>query len=50
VSFLIKSPLEGGNKRKRIDHTVELPTTKKSKTSGDDIRGKGVGGNRRSPD
>ena len=46
----IKSPLEGGNKRKRIDHTVELPTTKKSKTSGDDNRGKGVGGKRRSPD
>ena len=46
----IKSPLEGGKKRKRIDDTVQLPTTKKSKTSGDDNRGEGVGGKRRSPD
>jgi hypothetical protein len=46
----IKSPLEGGKKRKRIDDTVELPTTKRSKISGDDNRGKGVRGKRRSPD
>ncbi len=46
----IKSPLEGGKKRKRIDDTVELPTTKRSKISGDDNRGKGVKGKRRSPD
>jgi hypothetical protein len=46
----IKSPLEGGKKRKRIDDTVELPTTKRSKISGDDNRGKGAGGKRRSPD
>ena len=46
----IKSPLEGGEKRKIIDDTVDLPTTKKSKISGDDNRGKGVGGKRRSPD
>ena len=46
----IKCPLEGGGKRKRIDDTVELPTTKRSKISGDDNRGKGVGGKRRSPD
>ena len=45
-----KSPLEGREKRKRIDQTVELPTAKKSKTSGDDNRGKGVGGKRSSPD
>jgi hypothetical protein len=46
----IKSPLEGGKKRKRIDDTVQLSTTKRSKTSGDDNGGKGVGGKRRSPD
>ena len=46
----IKSPLEGGKKRKRIDDTVELPTAKKSKRSGDENRGKGLGGKRRSPD
>ncbi len=36
----IKSPLQGGKKRKRIDDTVELPTTKRSTISGDDNRGK----------
>ena len=46
----IKSPLERGKKRKRIDDTVELPTTKRSKNSGDVNRGKGAGRKRRSPD
>ena len=46
----IKSPLEGGKKRKRIDDTVELPTTKRSKISGDVNRGKGAGRKKRSPD
>ena len=35
-------------KRKRIDKTVELPAAKKRKTSGDNNRGKCVGGKRRS--
>ncbi len=45
-----KSPLEGGGKRKGMDDTVELPTTKRSKISGDVNRGKGAGRKRRSPD
>ncbi len=50
IDKLIKSALKGGEKIKRIDIPVELPTAKKSKRSGDENRGKGLGGKRRSPD
>ena len=50
IAKQIRSPLEEEKKRKRIDKTVELPIAKKNKKSGNDNRGKGVGGKRRSPD